>query len=947
VLTRQTNHNIIISRKTVREALKQWHNTTKLGVLALARMALVTRQIQGEATVVARGLALRDVLRRAIESLRPADGEPRFAETRWRAYNILYAQYIEGLPPYDITERLFMARSTYNHAQAEALDLLVARLTEMEEEATAVNKPPISVSPPFLAPPSPPHVLMGREGILSRLKEQLLSGRSQALFAFNGLPGVGKTALAIAIAHDADILAHFYDGVLWGRLGQKANVQAILGQWAVALGVESSRVSALHTVAQRAEVVHAAIGLRHMLLVVDDAWAVEYALALRLGGPHCAHLVTTRLPEVAVQFAGPGVRQVTELNEVDGLRLMGELAPKAVQAEPELARKVVIAAGGLPLALLLIGNYLHIQSFADPSQAISTMMTDLQQTTLRWQLTQAQSPLGSYPGFPAGAPLSLPAVIGLSEAALNHESQQTLYNLALFPPKPNTFAKEAAIAVANQPEEILSTVVDAGLLEPSGTDRYSLHQSIAEFARQKVADEVEVTGRMVDFYASYLEKYGENYAAIDEEMSNITTAVTLAHENQLPSSLLRLVLAFYPYLETRGPYQLANRFLEQARAAATALQDMPALVDILGNLGQVALDSGQYKEAEQHYHEGLALAQTTGLQEAITRLLQGLAVIADHHGHYEQAETLYLESLSLARASNQRRRISTLLMNLGGLAYDRGDYDQAEAYLLEGLGIARETGYRENLSPILLNLGAVASSRGNYEKEEAYYLEGLAVARGIDHRENICYLLSNLSAVARDRGAYSQARAYIEEGLVVARQIGHRERVCGLLRNLGELELLLQNDDLAETYLQEGLVIAKAIEHRKNICALLGDLGELNGKRGDFDQASHYFEESLSLAREIRNQWYTSDTLRKRGESDLLQSNFEAAQKAFEESLGVAQEIEDRGLTARALFGLARVNAAQGNLKAAHDHGQGSLSIFSAMGDSQAKEVQLWLKRSN
>jgi hypothetical protein len=44
--------------------------------------------------------------------------------------------------------------------------------------------------------------------------------------------------------------------------------------------------------------------MKRMLLVVDDAWDVRAALSFKVGGPNCAHLVTTRIPEVAIRFAG-------------------------------------------------------------------------------------------------------------------------------------------------------------------------------------------------------------------------------------------------------------------------------------------------------------------------------------------------------------------------------------------------------------------------------------------------------------------------------------------------------------------------------------------------------------------------------------------------------------------------------------------------------------------
>src|SRR5215472_3769377 len=86
---------------------------------------------------------------------------------------------------------------------------------------------------------------------------------------------------------------------------------------------------------ERALAIRERIGMRRMLLVVDDAWHLEEALAFKIGGPHCAYLVTTRLPKVAQGFAGDGSVVIQELSEDHGLLLLKKLAPIAVEAEPE------------------------------------------------------------------------------------------------------------------------------------------------------------------------------------------------------------------------------------------------------------------------------------------------------------------------------------------------------------------------------------------------------------------------------------------------------------------------------------------------------------------------------------------------------------------------------------------------------------------------------------
>ena len=177
----------------------------------------------------------------------------------------------------------------------------------------------VELTVPFLAPPLPSYNLVGRDNLLRELKQQLLSGSNLALSALNGLPGVGKTALALALAHDREVLGHFCDGTLWVGLGREANVFSYLNAWGIALGVSQNEIEKLTNPTSLGQTIHRAIGARRMLLVIDDAWSTEAALAFKLGGPHCAHIVTTRLPEVAERFAKEGTITVHELHEIDSL----------------------------------------------------------------------------------------------------------------------------------------------------------------------------------------------------------------------------------------------------------------------------------------------------------------------------------------------------------------------------------------------------------------------------------------------------------------------------------------------------------------------------------------------------------------------------------------------------------------------------------------------------
>jgi hypothetical protein len=161
--------------------------------------------------------------------------------------------------------------------------------------------PPSSIL--FLGVPSLPAHFLGRDDLLADLVNRLCRDTAGLALSAEGLPGVGKTTLAVAVAYHPAILAHFSDGVLWAGLGPRPDPMSLLAGWAAALGHD---VSDRLDLPARSQAVKDAIGLRHLLLVIDDAWDLDAATSLRCGGPHCAHLLTSRDQNLARKFAGAG-----------------------------------------------------------------------------------------------------------------------------------------------------------------------------------------------------------------------------------------------------------------------------------------------------------------------------------------------------------------------------------------------------------------------------------------------------------------------------------------------------------------------------------------------------------------------------------------------------------------------------------------------------------------
>ncbi len=401
-------------------------------------------------------------------------------------------------------------------SQAKGLSISAA-LSALSGSKTVVRDPAIPI------PSAEITQLVGRDEVLSQLKARLCSGSGSLSTALNGLPGVGKTALAIALVHDTEVSNHFRDGILWSGLGPQPDVLALLSRWARLLGIDPTQVAGLTSIENLTTALHIAIGMRRILLVIDDAWDIEEALDFRVGGPRCSYLLMTRFPYIALRFAAEGAKIIQELSEHDGVRLLAQLAPRSVTSNPPAARALVRSVGGLPLALTIIGKHLRAQSLSGQPRRIQAAMERLRTAGERLRLSEPQAVLERSPNLPKGVPVSLQAVIGISEQQLDDQAKQTLSALGVFPAKPNSFSEEAALAVCQVPVETLDMLSDAGLLESGGPDRYTLHPTIADYAKMHLMD-ASAYARMAEYFASYVEAHKKDHALLEQESSNLYAA---------------------------------------------------------------------------------------------------------------------------------------------------------------------------------------------------------------------------------------------------------------------------------------------------------------------------------------------------------------------------------------------------------------------------------------
>jgi tetratricopeptide (TPR) repeat protein len=856
---------------------------------------------------------------------------------------------------------------------------------------------------PFLAPPRPSELLVGRDELRARIRQALPSG-SVALY---GLPGVGKTALALDLAYDDDVRATFPDGVLWAGMGSRAGTTDVvrhLALWGQHVGLGPQELTAPDLVGW-SEALHRRIGGRRLLLVIDDAWNADDALALQVGGPGCAQLMTTRFPAVALEFGGAALR-VGELVPVEGLRLLQALTPEAVGADPTAAARLVELVGGLPLALTLIGHHLRGAAI-DGEASVADALDQLGRAGERLRLARRQAPAAAHPSIPGSLSLSLLAALDVSHDRLTPEARRALLALAAFPAKPNSFPAAAAQAVARAAPELIRALTGTGLVESAGHNRYTMHQVVHDFVRSKDTASTDVAAvqgdslgaaerRMVVVYVGMAggkgpfgadsaeagvppdgaEEVGMTSEEFQREFGNVLQALDHAHHHGMHEELLTGVDAAYPRLVHRGLYTVAEPHLRHALHAARVLGDARAEARTLLRLGSVILERGDLREGGRYLDEGMHRAQETDSVGEIVGLLLKLGWSVGMRGDLERARRHFSDAL----VGSQGVEAVPALQGLGWVAGLQGRHDESAAHLRRGLELAREYGDAPQIAGLLQISGWMRALAGAYAQARELFQECLGLARAERLSTDEVDALHGLGWLAVRRGHHAQARMLLTEALELARELDYHEHVP-LLINLGRVLTAQGEYDEAGRLLRQAVEKARAQARPEKLSDALSALARQEMADGQYEAADAHVRESLDVAERIavrevlvealeaaadlelarghargaqepllramrleRGNAAVIARLRMRlGESHEAEGDHATAAETFRAALAGAERSGQEEIAALCLYGAARAQAALGDREGARRLGTDALQRLAGLRAARATEARIWL----
>ncbi|HEY7034964.1 MAG TPA: LuxR C-terminal-related transcriptional regulator [Thermomicrobiales bacterium] len=618
--------------------------------------------------------------------------------------------------------------------------------------------------------PTPRTSLVGRASEVAAARD-LLVGDNVPLLTLTGPGGVGKTRLALAVAHD--VAEAFADGGAFVDLSPIRDPDLVLSAIAQALGIVETDARSIQAG------VAAFLRPRQVLLVLDNFEQVLPAAPtvaeLLAACPAVQLLVTSR---AALRVFGEQEFPVPPLILPDPTRLpsLAELAQTATvtlflqraravnpgfaltEANAAAVAEVCRRLDGLPLAIELAAARAKVLS---PRALLTLLNRRLQvltggsrdaparQRTLRdaiaWsydQLSAAEQALfRSLAVFVGGCTLeAAEAVCGPQGSGGRGQGS------ADRAPSPCPLTPDPSIL------DGIAALVDNSLLRqesgPDGEMRFSMLETIREFALERLelsGQDTESRTRHAAYFLALAESVEPHLmmpgqeswlARLAAEHDNLRAALGWLERAGKAEAMLRLTSALSLFWFVRSHFDEGRGWLERALAlggeAPVALR-AKALV----RAGYLAIDQGDARRGEALIAQGLALWRDIGDREQVAASLYILGNALQSQGRYDEAQTRTEEALALYDgladgAVTTVRFACNSLASLGRLAYARGEYARAEEYVAEALARQRSIGDDWAAGSTIFDfgrlLGRLAQLRGDLVEAAARYRETLSHA---------------------------------------------------------------------------------------------------------------------------------------------------------------------------------------------------------------------------
>ncbi|HEY2295109.1 MAG TPA: tetratricopeptide repeat protein, partial [Thermoanaerobaculia bacterium] len=556
-------------------------------------------------------------------------------------------------------------------------------------------------SAPFIVPQHETTSFTGREDEIESLGQTLLGDRGARVCTIAGLSGTGGIGKSAAAVHFASLhRSSFTDGVIGIRVDGK-DVNTIAREFARNAGdvidPDDDRDASM--------IMQSLFSGRDCLLIFDNA--EDPGIRQLIPGGRSAVIITTRDRGLAILLEVPETARidVPVLPVERALELLRKRLGERIDAEPDAARRLVAAIGGLPLALQIVAASLEMAPWRLLTSLADAL--ELERERLSRLAIRSDPHLDVRISFNASLKLLRPDEIDFFACLSVCDA--------------DSFAVHSAAAAAGCAEE--TAVERLGYLyrlslvnrpDTTANDRFVLHPLLRAFARE-LAEERFLAELAEERHAQYfieLVKSTDTKDARRSEMLASDIGETLTAASWLLSQSApdyHYLTTLEPLLERHGYWREAIGIIARFLTAAEASGNSEAAIHLRIQQGKFLQLEGDFQGSLDILHPAFrTLNETAEVGPRVQAMfLNTYGGALQRLGRFEEAADALQRSRTIWEEIGDQRGLAMVLNSLGGVLQRLGRFEEAADALQRSRTISEEMGDQRSLAMVLNSLGGI------------------------------------------------------------------------------------------------------------------------------------------------------------------------------------------------------------------------------------------------
>jgi tetratricopeptide (TPR) repeat protein len=612
----------------------------------------------------------------------------------------------------------------------------------------------------------------GRTEIARQLHRLLRKSRPTLLvLAIAGKPGVGKTTLAIHLAHRSR--RTFPGGVLYVNLrrgtGTETYPSAVLSSFLTTLGVDPGLIP--EDVEDRAALYRSRLAGSRTLVLLDNAIAESQVRPLIPATPDCSVIITSRQRLGALEDATQ--IHLETLPQPFAEELLAKiLGVERVAAEPDEVRRLARLCGGLPLALRISGALLQSRQH----WSVAHLVHRLQQEH------RSLEPLSI-------GDLDVRAAFSLSYRDLSLAEQ-------------NLFRRSLAVDFSSYPWWLVESIL--GLERESG--QAHLEALFQANLLDVISDERLPEQTRYGFH-DLLRRYGHELLDVDHRSASqqafyriasvylaVTREVVRKFQVGTPIVTMKTPLPWQPHdasaiikdIDPNAWFHVERVNLVEVIRKASELDLAPLAPELAYLLYPLFERNLNYDDWRQTHEMALRSAERTGDGLAGAMLLANLAILDQEQYRINESINKFMVSIPQLRARRAHHATARALAGLGVTYRVDRQYNEALECFLEAISISRDVGDLRFAAHGLRNIGVIYRQLGQMDEAGSNLQAAQVAFERIGEEHSVAYVNWNLGILFRMRHEFEESVEILTSALEVMRKEGDDASTAGVLNALGE-----------------------------------------------------------------------------------------------------------------------------------------------------------------